>query len=94
MKTTAADRDTVELFARRLAEMTGVDLGEIPAVEFIRGFPRKGVATIADEPTLAVIDRVTRQWDAPIPLEHMIPTVITLSREAYDELIRMAGNAS
>ena len=85
-----ADEDAVELFARSMAVARGVDLGETPAIEFLRTSPGHMKAAPQSASLEAALARVAARHDAPIPPEHQLVTQISLppaALTALDELV-------
>jgi hypothetical protein len=85
-----ADEDAVELFARSIAAACGVDLGETPAIVFLRADPDRMKAAAQNPALEAVLARVAARHDEPTPPEHQLVTQIALppaARTALDELV-------
>ena len=81
-----ADEDAVELLARSLAVARGVDLGETPAIDFLRASPDFMVAAAQQTSLEAAVARVAARQDGPIPPEHQLVTQIALPPAALTML--------
>jgi tetratricopeptide (TPR) repeat protein len=74
-----AEDDAVEFFARYLSVASGAELGEIPALEFIRASPDRLKTVMAEHPLLeSALAGVGARYDEPIPAEHQLRTQIAL----------------
>lgn len=81
------ENDAVEFFARYLAALTGAPLGEMSAIEFIRGHAAELRDATLERPRLAAaIDAVAARHDAPLPPEAQLPAELALEPAGWDRL--------
>lgn len=80
------DSDAVEFLARYLAHHTDTDLGEIPAVEFVRTMPPERRAVFARTPTLhESLMRAFAEYDEA-PQDSGLPVLPALSQEGWNRI--------
>lgn len=81
------DDDAVEYAARSVAVAIGADLGETPALEFLREHPEALTGVASRSASLAAaIERVGARYDAPPPPDHRITAQISVPPEALSML--------
>lgn len=81
------DDTAVEFFARFLAAVQQVELGETPAVEFIRAAPEEHkVGMRSRAPLAAAIERATKRYDETSPGEGQLDANVALSPEAWEKV--------
>ena len=91
--TLGAEDDAAEFFARFLSVASGVELGETPAIEFIRRCPDHLKAVLAEHPSLErALAAVGARHDASIPDEHQLRTQIALPPIALTSLFDLVDH--
>lgn len=92
--TMGAEDDAVEFFARALAVARGVELGENPAIEFVRADPdHLKVARAKSRALENAILQVGARYDNPPPPEHALTTQIILPEATFRAFLEMIDHA-